>query len=70
MKGIGNLFLNRNMNAVNNKLSVIIDIDGVIVKSRKAIPGSSEAISLLQKLQVPFVFFTNNISKSEQFKAQ
>lgn len=57
------------MNKPKNKLSLIVDIDGVIIKSKKAIPRAKEGIELIQKHNIPFLFFTNNISKSEEFKA-
>lgn len=57
------------MDKPKNKVSLIVDIDGVIIKSKKAIKGAKEGIELIQKHNIPFVFFTNNISKSQSFKA-
>lgn len=53
-----------------NRLSFVIDIDGVLIKSRKPIPRAKEGMELIQKHKIPFVLFTNNLSRSEEFKAQ
>lgn len=51
-------------------LSVIVDIDGVLVQHKEKLPGATEAIELLQQRNIPFVFFTNNTAKNEQVKAE
>lgn len=35
------------------------DIDGILIHSRKPLPGASETIQMLLKCKVPFVFLTN-----------
>jgi ribonucleotide monophosphatase NagD (HAD superfamily) len=37
--------------------------------SHQEIPGSSEALNLLNDRGIPYILVTNNISKSEQTKA-
>ena len=48
---------------------IAIDIDGTLVISHKEVPGSSEAINTLIDCNIPHIYVTNNISKSEQTKA-
>ena len=52
------------METTKNKLSFVIDIDGVIIKSKHVIPRAKEGIELIQKHNIPYIFLTNNISKS------
>lgn len=47
-----------------------IDIDGVIYRSKKLIPGSDEAIKTMLELRIPFVFMTNGGGVSEAEKAE
>ena len=47
----------------------MIDIDGTLVISHKEIPGSTEALNYLADNNVPYILLTNNISKTEQTKA-
>ncbi|XXH03584.1 hypothetical protein Hte_009989 [Hypoxylon texense] len=42
------------------------DIDGVLVKGTKPIPGARETIQLLQGLRVPFIFLTNGGGHTEE----
>lgn len=48
---------------------VVLDIDGVVYRSKRIIPGSDSAIKVLQKLRIPFVFMTNGGGKTEAAKA-
>lgn len=57
------------MEEQRHPLAVVVDIDGVIIQHKEKLPGSTEAIEMLQREQIPFVFFTNNIAKTEQAKA-
>ncbi|KAI0892335.1 HAD-superfamily hydrolase [Annulohypoxylon nitens] len=41
------------------------DIDGVLVKGKKALPGASDAVKLLQRKHVPFMFLTNGGGHTE-----
>lgn len=49
---------------------IVIDIDGVIYRSKKIIPGSDEAIHAMRNLRIPFVFMTNGGGVSEEEKAE
>lgn len=49
---------------------IVLDIDGVVYRSKKLIPGSDEAIKMLQTLRLPFIFMTNGGGMSEVAKAQ
>ncbi|KAI1454492.1 HAD-superfamily hydrolase [Annulohypoxylon moriforme] len=42
------------------------DVDGVLVKGKKPLPGASEAIGLLQRKNVPFMFLTNGGGHTEE----
>ncbi|KIW07588.1 TIGR01456 family HAD hydrolase [Verruconis gallopava] len=42
------------------------DIDGVLLRASKPIPGAHEALSLLQSEQIPFILLTNGGGKTEQ----
>lgn len=50
-------------------LGFVIDIDGTLVLSHQEIKGASEALNILSRNKIPYVFLTNNISHSEQTKA-
>ncbi|KAI9760324.1 MAG: hypothetical protein M4579_001728 [Chaenotheca gracillima] len=41
------------------------DIDGVLLRSSKPIPGAQKALSHLQKYKIPFIFLTNGGGKHE-----
>ncbi|KAI0386592.1 HAD-superfamily hydrolase [Hypomontagnella monticulosa] len=43
----------------------VFDIDGVLVKGRKPVPGARETIQLLQRLGIPFIFLTNGGGHTE-----
>jgi len=47
-----------------------LDIDGVILRGERALPGAAEALRLLRSHDVPFVFITNGGGISEMRKAQ
>lgn len=51
------------------ELGFAIDIDGTLVLSHQQITGSSEALNTLTQNNIPYILVTNNISKSEQTKA-
>ncbi|KAI0156820.1 HAD-like domain-containing protein [Xylariaceae sp. FL1272] len=42
------------------------DIDGVLVKGKEPIPGAREAIEMLQRKNIPFIFLTNGGGMTEQ----
>lgn len=43
---------------------IILDIDGVLVRGHKVIPGSVEAVERLEKLGVKICYLTNNPTRS------
>lgn len=49
---------------------VVLDIDGVIYRSKKVIPGSDSAVKMMRKLKIPFVFMTNGGGLTEAEKAE
>lgn len=49
---------------------VLLDIDGVLVRGRNAIPGAREALEMLQQSEVPTVYLTNAGSESEKEAAE
>ncbi|XP_075743108.1 glycerol-3-phosphate phosphatase isoform X2 [Rhipicephalus microplus] len=51
---------------INSITYVCVDCDGVLWRANNAIPGSSEALSLLRKLGKKVLFVTNNSSKSRR----
>ncbi|KAI2625842.1 HAD-superfamily hydrolase [Hypoxylon sp. NC1633] len=42
------------------------DIDGVLMKGKKPVPGARETVQLLQSLQIPFIFLTNGGGHTEE----
>lgn len=49
---------------------VLLDIDGVLVRGRKPIPGAREALEMLRQSEVPTVFLTNGGCESEKEAAE
>ncbi|XP_068693452.1 haloacid dehalogenase-like hydrolase domain-containing 5 [Montipora foliosa] len=49
---------------------VLLDIDGVLVRGRKPIPGAREALEMLRQAEVPSVFLTNGGCESEKEAAE
>eukprot|EP00758_Cryptobia_borreli_P005803 Tbor_TRINITY_DN4988_c0_g2::TRINITY_DN4988_c0_g2_i3::g.9655::m.9655 len=47
----------------------VLDIDGVVYRSKEVIDGSDSAIKMMQKLRIPFVFMTNGGGCTELDKA-
>jgi len=48
----------------------MIDMDGTIYKGSNVIPGAVEAIDLLIKEKIPFVFLTNNSSHTREYYSE
>ncbi|MDQ3232663.1 MAG: HAD-IIA family hydrolase [Pseudobdellovibrionaceae bacterium] len=46
------------------KMGFLIDMDGVVYRGTQIIPGAVEFIERLHKLQVPFMFLTNNSQRT------
>lgn len=42
------------------KFAIVSDMDGVLINSRKAIPGQETAVQNIQGNEIPFVLLTNN----------
>ncbi|EZF30826.1 TIGR01456 family HAD hydrolase [Trichophyton interdigitale MR816] len=42
------------------------DIDGVLLRASRPLPGASQSLSLLQKQRIPFILLTNGGGMSEQ----
>ncbi len=51
-------------------LAFVIDIDGTLTTNYHPIEGAKEAIDYINSKNVPIVLLTNNISLSEQKKAE
>ncbi|CCG83025.1 Putative uncharacterized protein [Taphrina deformans PYCC 5710] len=51
---------------VKNSISFAFDIDGVLLKSSKPIPGATDALKLLRKHNIPFILLTNGGGLSEK----
>ncbi|KAI1639634.1 HAD-like domain-containing protein [Biscogniauxia mediterranea] len=47
-------------------IAFAFDIDGVLVKGPKALPGARETIKKLQESDIPFIFLTNNGGRTEE----
>ena len=46
------------------EIGYLIDMDGVIYKGNKLIPGSDIFVQILLEKQIPFLFVTNNSQRS------
>lgn len=57
-------------NTAITSFGVLLDIDGVLVRGRKPIPGAREALEMLRQSEVPTVFLTNGGCESEQEAAE
>lgn len=52
------------LNTLRSIQSLIIDMDGVLYRGDRPMPGASEFIRLLQQQGVPFVLLTNNSTRT------
>ncbi|KAI1107086.1 HAD-superfamily hydrolase [Jackrogersella minutella] len=50
----------------DRSVAFAFDIDGVLVKGKKPLPGARDAIQLLQEKHVPFMFLTNGGGFTEE----
>jgi HAD superfamily hydrolase (TIGR01456 family) len=55
---------------LHGSMGVVLDIDGVVYRSKEVIPGSDTAIRQMQKLKIPFMFMTNGGGVTEKMKAE
>ncbi|WP_456443659.1 HAD-IIA family hydrolase [Thermococcus sp.] len=46
------------------RIALILDMDGVVYRGDKAIDGSRELVNFLKEKDIPFVFLTNNSTKT------
>ncbi|ASJ17632.1 HAD family hydrolase [Thermococcus chitonophagus] len=47
-------------------IGVIFDMDGVLYRGNKPIPGAKEVVEFLKENNVPFLFLTNNSTKTPE----
>ena len=52
------------------RVGFVIDIDGTVVLSGKALPGAKETLDHLEEKQIPYLLLTNNVARSEKLKAK
>ncbi|KAI1778282.1 HAD-superfamily hydrolase [Hypoxylon cercidicola] len=52
--------------AKERTVAFAFDIDGVLVKGKKPVPGARETIQLLQSRRIPFIFLTNGGGHTEE----
>lgn len=52
-----------------HRFAFAIDIDGTITSGEEGVEGSVDALNLLSDNKIPYVLLTNNLSKSESYKA-
>lgn len=52
--------------AQKSTIAFAFDIDGVLVKGKNPLPGASETLRLLQKLNIPYIFLTNGGGLTEK----
>ena len=50
-------------------MAFVIDIDGTLITNYHAIKGATEALDLMAEKGIPYILLTNNVSTSEQHKA-
>ncbi|MFP4973757.1 TIGR01457 family HAD-type hydrolase [Paenibacillus sp. CN-4] len=55
---------------MNNYDALLIDLDGTLYHGRRMIPGADELISGLRKAAIPFLFVTNNSSRTPEGVAE
>ncbi|GET92950.1 hypothetical protein, conserved [Leishmania tarentolae] len=55
---------------LHGSVGLVMDIDGVVYRSHRLIPGADTAVQKLATLRIPFVFMTNGGQKSEAEKAE
>ncbi|KAG2735591.1 hypothetical protein G9P44_001805 [Scheffersomyces stipitis] len=54
----------------NSNLAFVFDIDGVLIRGEKAIPGAGPTLELLNEHKVPFILLTNGGGVSEKERVQ
>lgn len=54
------------INENKHTIAFALDIDGVLVRSKDALPGATKALAFLQQHDIPFIFLTNGGGKTEK----
>eukprot|EP00002_Diphylleia_rotans_P026595 TRINITY_DN530_c0_g1_i2.p1 TRINITY_DN530_c0_g1~~TRINITY_DN530_c0_g1_i2.p1 ORF type:complete len:231 (+),score=53.48 TRINITY_DN530_c0_g1_i2:238-930(+) len=52
------------------RFGLVIDIDGVLIRGRRAVDKSSDALARLDRMHIPYVFLTNSGGMTESDKAE
>lgn len=52
--------------SLGTRKGFLIDMDGVVYRSSELIPGAAEFIASLRRLQIPFMFLTNNSQRTRR----
>ncbi|TAQ89760.1 hypothetical protein B7494_g1937 [Chlorociboria aeruginascens] len=67
---LGSLIRGKSETEVPRKYDPVVtfafDVDGVLLRSKTALPGASDTLSLLQKQGIPYIFLTNSGGLTEQ----
>jgi len=58
--------LPRMLRKPNDKIAFAFDIDGVLVRSKTALPGAKETLEFLECNGIPFIFLTNGGGATEK----
>ena len=53
-----------------NRVGVAFDIDGVLIRGRKALPNAKKALQLMKEHDIPHILLTNGGGRLESVKAQ
>lgn len=53
-----------------HRVGVVFDIDGVLSRAKKALPGAVDALRLLDDAKIPFILLTNGGGVVESVKAE
>ncbi|KAI9055201.1 hypothetical protein LZ554_000165 [Drepanopeziza brunnea f. sp. 'monogermtubi'] len=56
----------RASSVADSTIAFAFDIDGVLVRSKEALPGATESLQLLQQRNIPFIFLTNGGGATEK----
>ncbi|KAJ1923114.1 hypothetical protein IWQ60_006085 [Tieghemiomyces parasiticus] len=62
--GLASNLYSRRLDVLRNKRGFICDMDGVIYRGGRLIPGAKEFVNWLQKERKEFIFLTNNSAQS------
>mmetsp|Transcript_6432 Transcript_6432/g.7361 ORF Transcript_6432/g.7361 Transcript_6432/m.7361 type:complete len:348 (-) Transcript_6432:403-1446(-) len=69
LPGLGSSFLRRGRRTFGTKaIGVALDIDGVLIRGQKPLPGAKESLEKLRHHNIPFLFMTNGGGVMEEKK--